>query len=65
MTNAPQTTTGRIGGYAPGGYLCRCMSCNQTFIGDKRAVSCLPCAVAKQEQPMTNTTTLTQPAAYR
>jgi len=36
---------GRIGAWAPGDYLCKCQ-CGVTFSGDKRAVQCLPCAVA-------------------
>lgn len=32
-------------GYAPGDYMCKCVVCDQTFVGDKRAVNCLECAV--------------------
>jgi hypothetical protein len=32
-------------GYAPGQYMGTCPGCQETFIGDKRAISCLPCAV--------------------
>lgn len=32
-------------GYAPGQYMGTCPNCNETFFGDKRAFSCLPCAV--------------------
>lgn len=38
---------GRVGAWAPGSYLCKCLSCETTFEGDKRAMSCLPCAVAR------------------
>lgn len=31
-------------GYAPGDYMCRCCDCGAEFVGDKRAVQCLPCA---------------------
>ena len=37
---------GRIGYYADGNYMCRCAECERMFIGDKRAVNCLPCAIA-------------------
>lgn len=36
---------GRIGYYADGNYTCQCVNCERQFIGDKRAVHCLPCAV--------------------
>lgn len=36
---------GRIGSWAPGGYECICVSCDEHFVGDKRASRCLPCAV--------------------
>ena len=32
-------------GFAPGGYRSICKNCGKPFIGDKRATSCLPCAV--------------------
>lgn len=34
-----------IGGYAPGNYQCKCVTCGKNFIGDKRAVECLLCAI--------------------
>jgi hypothetical protein len=34
-----------IGGYAPGNYICRCVTCKKDFIGDKRAVQCIECAM--------------------
>lgn len=49
MTDA-KTTPRWTGSYAPGGYLCRCMSCNTTFMGNKRSASCFQCAVKDQEQ---------------
>jgi len=33
-------------GYAPGSYMNNCKSCGQTFMGDKRAWNCEPCAKA-------------------
>ena len=33
-----------IGGFAPGNYQCKCVSCKEFFIGDKRAVQCEDCA---------------------
>lgn len=35
------------GGFAKGSYECLCMACGETFEGDKRAVHCRPCAIAK------------------
>lgn len=35
----------RIGGWAPGDYTCICSTCGCSFIGDKRASVCYPCAV--------------------
>lgn len=32
-------------GYAPGQYMGTCPGCQEIFTGDKRAISCLPCAV--------------------
>jgi hypothetical protein len=32
-------------GYAIGSYLCTCVNCEKTFMGDKYARQCLPCAV--------------------
>jgi hypothetical protein len=39
----------RLGGYATGDYLCTCLGCGGGFVGDKRALSCLPCAVERVE----------------
>lgn len=39
-----------IGGFAPGNYTCKCVSCKENFIGDKRAVQCENCA-EKEEKP--------------
>jgi hypothetical protein len=39
-----------IGGYAPGSYQCTCCECKTTFIGDKRAIQCEPCAIAAEEK---------------
>lgn len=36
---------GRVGCWAPGTYYCKCFRCNREFIGDKRAISCLPCEI--------------------
>lgn len=33
------------GGYAPGSYWCKCVSCNQQFTGDKRAYQCPDCII--------------------
>lgn len=35
-----------LAGYAPGGYLGKCVRCEQSFFNlDKRAIHCLPCAI--------------------
>ena len=35
-----------VGGYAPGNYMGKCLSCEGTFSNmDKRASQCFPCAV--------------------
>lgn len=36
---------GRVGAWAPGGYMNRCLKCGVCFEGDKRALNCLHCAV--------------------
>jgi hypothetical protein len=37
---------GRVGAFAPGSYISRCVACQVMFEGDKRALNCLPCAVS-------------------
>lgn len=32
------------GAWAPGNYECLCVSCRESFIGDKRAMACAECA---------------------
>ena len=39
-----------IGGFAPGNYTCKCVSCKENFMGDKRAVQCEDCA-KKENKP--------------
>lgn len=34
-----------LAGYAPGNYFCKCTDCGNEFEGDKRAFTCLECAV--------------------
>lgn len=34
-----------LNGYAPGDYYCICHKCDMQFSGDKRAVTCVNCAV--------------------
>jgi hypothetical protein len=34
-----------IGGFAPGDYMCKCVTCKEQFHGDKRSVQCEPCAI--------------------
>ena len=35
----------KIGCYADGNYMCKCNGCGKEFTGNKRAISCLDCAV--------------------
>jgi hypothetical protein len=37
----------RVCGYAPGNYFGKCSICEREFTGDKRAIHCLPCAIAQ------------------
>ena len=41
---AGEPVAGKAGGFAPGSYECRCLTCGNAFEGDKRAISCRPCA---------------------
>lgn len=34
-----------VGGFAPGFYHCNCVTCKNTFSGDKRSVQCEKCAI--------------------
>ncbi len=34
-----------LDGYAPGSYSAPCRKCGRRFIGDRRSIRCLPCAV--------------------
>lgn len=34
-----------IGGFAPGNYMCKCVTCKHEFHGDKKAVQCETCAI--------------------
>lgn len=39
-----------IGGYGPGNYWNKCVTCKAQFMGDKRAVQCEPCATKMIEE---------------
>ena len=41
---------GAVGGFAIGKYCCECCKCKRTFLGDKRAIQCLPCAIDRLSQ---------------
>jgi hypothetical protein len=43
-----------INGFAPGNYMCHCVSCNKAFFGDKRAVQCENCATSMSKKPEAN-----------
>ena len=45
MVEAPEKIW-PLGGYAPGNYLCKCHACEKQFNGDKRAITCIECAVS-------------------
>lgn len=49
----PASRPFRLYGFATGDYMCKCMTCGETFIGDKRAVTCLPCAADQAEASRT------------
>lgn len=40
----------RLLGFATGVYVCKCFYCGATFAGDKRAISCLACAIKSVEE---------------
>ena len=44
-----------IGGFAPGQYWNKCALCGETFIGDKRAWNCEPCAINGMVKAFTET----------
>lgn len=39
----------RLFGFATGSYMCHCHTCKVEFEGDKRAITCLPCALTRAE----------------
>jgi hypothetical protein len=41
-------------GYAPGNYSCRCHTCDKQFVGDKRATTCLECAVIEAKDTLSS-----------
>lgn len=45
MTELVELKPWPLGLYAPGNYMCRCSACQKLFDGDKRALTCLDCAV--------------------
>ena len=44
----------RLLGFATGAYLCSCRLCGKQFVGDKRALSCLDCAISAAEAKFTS-----------
>jgi hypothetical protein len=45
MTALPkEDTREKRGWWAPGAYYCKCVKCDEQFIGDKRALWCADCA---------------------
>jgi hypothetical protein len=49
MRTEYQVPNFRLGSYATGNYFGKCYICAEEFIGDKRASSCLPCALKAVE----------------
>jgi hypothetical protein len=49
MRTEYQVPNFRLGNYATGNYFGKCDICAEEFIGDKRARSCLPCALKAVE----------------
>jgi hypothetical protein len=47
----------RLFNFATGSYTCRCCICGSNFLGDKRAVQCLACAIKAAEEKFTSTNT--------
>ena len=45
----------RLGNFATGSYNCICVHCKKPFIGDKRAVQCLECAITYINNILTKT----------
>jgi len=39
----------KLFGFVTGNYNCKCLKCRKDFIGDKRAVQCLECAINQAE----------------
>ena len=39
----------RLYGFATGAYNCACLTCGSFFLGDKRAIQCLECAIKVAE----------------
>lgn len=37
-----------LGGYYPGNYMSKCAYCENLFIGQKRGITCMPCATVKE-----------------
>jgi hypothetical protein len=40
---------GRLGGWAPGSYMGKCLDCGGEIIGDKRSIQCFACAVVSMQ----------------
>ena len=53
-----------LGGYAPGGYMCKCAYCEKVFEGDKRAFQCLECAVKSAKIALRSATPMPEPFAW-
>lgn len=48
---ANQDKRSRKGMWAPGEYCCKCHKCGSSFMGDKRAMTCAPCAYGDSAKP--------------
>lgn len=53
MPSEKQIEAWPLNGYAPGKYSCKCYQCGEDFIGAKRAIQCLECAVKRAKHALT------------
>ncbi len=50
MTFPKEDKRPQNGMWAPGSYWCKCVHCEEQYIGDKRSVCCADCAYARPTQ---------------
>lgn len=52
-TGTKSDTRSKLGGWAPGGYLCKCNGCSMEYFGDKRSIVCADCSYGMPAEPET------------